>query len=178
MASASRWAWARTVRAARALTGLSSVYTRRLSGLSSLSIVPWFGFRRGAGAIMLSGACRCRRVGRCGTDGPGLKLRPSASVGNATSVKASRGAAGAGIRPPESEAACKLPRRSPAPRGARPADVCGPRPSPSLRQPPIAPLALRPPAYPPLLTLTPPRTPNHELTSSPPPYPTPRLPPL
>ena len=54
---------------------------------------------------MLSGVCRCRRVGRCGTDGPGLKLRLSASVGNATSVKASRGAAGAGIRPPESEAA-------------------------------------------------------------------------
>ena len=57
---------------------------------------------------MLSGVCRCRRVGRCGTDGPGLKLKLSASVGNATSVKASRGAAGAGIRPPESEAACKL----------------------------------------------------------------------
>ena len=54
---------------------------------------------------MLSGVCRCRRVGRCGTDGPGLKLKLSASVGKATSVKASRGAAGAGIRPPESEAA-------------------------------------------------------------------------
>ena len=72
---------------------------------------------------MLSGVCRCWRVGRCGTDGPGLKLKLSASVGNATSVKASRGAAGAGIRPLESEASCKLSEAVAGTAGALPADV-------------------------------------------------------
>jgi len=55
-------------------------------------------FGCGAGAIMLSSSCRCRRAGRCGTDGPGLKLKPSASAGSDASVKASRGPARAGMR--------------------------------------------------------------------------------
>ena len=65
------------------------------------------GFGRGAGAIMLTSSCRCWRLGRCGTDGPGLKLKPSASAGSAASVKANRGPARAGIRH-RLEGACEL----------------------------------------------------------------------
>ena len=56
---------------------------------------------------MLSSSCRCRSVGRCGTIGPGLKLKPSANAGSAASVNANRGPARAGIRH-RLEGACEL----------------------------------------------------------------------